>query len=29
MVDLPVDDLRAIKMLRQLLEREADAIDRH
>jgi tetratricopeptide (TPR) repeat protein len=29
MSDLPVDDLRAIKMLRQLLEREADAIDRH
>jgi hypothetical protein len=29
MSDLPVDDLRAIKALRQLLEREADAIDRH
>jgi hypothetical protein len=29
MTDLPVDDLRAIKMLRRLLEREADAIDRH
>jgi hypothetical protein len=29
MSDLPVDDLRAIKMLRQLLEREGDAIDRH
>jgi hypothetical protein len=29
MSDLPLDDLRAIKMLRQLLEREADAIDRH
>jgi hypothetical protein len=29
MSDLPVDDLRAIKMLRQLLERETDAIDRH
>src|SRR4030095_14357628 len=27
--DLPVDDLRAIKLLRQLLERETDAIDRH
>jgi hypothetical protein len=27
--DLPVDELRAIKMLRQLLERETDAIDRH
>ena len=29
MSDLPPDDLRAIKMLRQLLERETDAIDRH
>jgi hypothetical protein len=29
MGDLPLDDLRAIKALRQLLEREADAIDRH
>jgi hypothetical protein len=29
MHDLPADDLRAIKLLRQLLEREADAIDRH
>jgi hypothetical protein len=29
MSDLPVDELRAIKMLRQLLEQEADAIDRH
>jgi HIRAN domain len=29
MADLPVDDLRAIKTLRQLLEREPDAIDRH
>jgi hypothetical protein len=29
MGDLPADDLRAIKVLRQLLEREADAIDRH
>jgi hypothetical protein len=29
MADLPADDLRAIKMLRQLLERESDAIDRH
>jgi tetratricopeptide (TPR) repeat protein len=29
MANLPVDDLRAIKMLRQLLERESDAIDRH
>ena len=29
MGDLPADDLRAIKMLRQLLERESDAIDRH
>src|SRR6266508_2640050 len=29
MNDLPADDLRAIKMLRQLLERESDAIDRH
>lgn len=29
MGDLPADDLRAIKALRQLLEREADAIDRH
>ena len=27
--DLPLDELRAIKMLRQLLERETDAIDRH
>jgi hypothetical protein len=27
--DLPVDELRAIKTLRQLLERETDAIDRH
>ncbi len=27
--DLPADDLRAIKMLRQLLEREADLLDRH
>jgi hypothetical protein len=29
MSDLPPDDLRAIKMLRQLLERETDALDRH
>jgi hypothetical protein len=29
MSDLPVDELRAIKMLRQFLERETDAIDRH
>jgi len=29
MGDLPGDDLRAIKMLRQLLEHETDAIDRH
>ena len=29
MGDLPADDLRAIKALRQLLDREADAIDRH
>jgi len=29
MGDLPPDDLRAIKMLRQLLERDTDAIDRH
>jgi hypothetical protein len=29
MSDLPVDELRAIKMLRQLLERETDPIDRH
>jgi hypothetical protein len=29
MSDLPLDDLRAIKMLRQLLGRETDAIDRH
>ena len=29
MSDLPVDDLRAIKLLRQLLERETDALDRH
>ena len=29
MSDLPIDELRAIKMLRQLLKREADAIDRH
>jgi hypothetical protein len=29
MSDLPLDDLRAIKMLRQLPERETDAIDRH
>jgi hypothetical protein len=29
MSDLPLDEFRAIKMLRQLLEREADAIDRH
>jgi hypothetical protein len=29
MNDLPADDLRAIKMLRQLLERESDTIDRH
>jgi hypothetical protein len=29
MADLPGDDLRAIKMLRQLLGRESDAIDRH
>ena len=29
MSDLPADDLRAIKALRQLLDREADAIDRH
>ena len=27
--DLPLDELRAIKMLRQLLEHETDAIDRH
>jgi hypothetical protein len=27
--DLPVDELRAIKMLRRLLERETDPIDRH
>jgi hypothetical protein len=27
--DLPADDLRAIRMLRQLLEREADILDRH
>jgi hypothetical protein len=27
--DLPTDDLRAIRMLRQLLEREADILDRH
>jgi hypothetical protein len=27
--ELPADELRAIKMLRQLLERETDAIDRH
>jgi hypothetical protein len=27
--DLPPDDLRAIKLLRQLLERETDALDRH
>jgi hypothetical protein len=27
--NLPVDELRAIKVLRQLLERETDAIDRH
>jgi hypothetical protein len=27
--DLPLDELRAIKVLRQLLGREADAIDRH
>jgi hypothetical protein len=29
MSDLPADELRAIKELRQLLDREADAIDRH
>ena len=29
MRDLPVDELRAIKTLRQLLEQERDAIDRH
>src|SRR5436309_14738279 len=29
MSDLPPDDLRAIKLLRQLLGRETDAIDRH
>lgn len=29
MSDLPPDDLRAIKLLRQLLERETDVIDRH
>ena len=29
MRDLPPDDLRAIKLLRQLLERETDALDRH
>ena len=29
MGDLPADDLRAIKMLRQLVEHESDAIDRH
>jgi hypothetical protein len=29
MGDLPTDDLRAIKALRQLLEREADSISRH
>jgi HIRAN domain len=29
MSDLPADDLRAIRMLRQLLERETDALDRH
>jgi hypothetical protein len=29
MGDLPADDLRAIKSLRQLLERETDSIDRH
>jgi hypothetical protein len=29
MGDMPADDLRAIKMLRQLLEHESDAIDRH
>jgi hypothetical protein len=29
MSDLPPDDLRAINMLRQLLGRETDAIDRH
>ncbi|MDQ3927682.1 MAG: hypothetical protein M3328_00900 [Chloroflexota bacterium] len=29
MSDLPPDDLRAIKLLRQLLERETDALDRH
>jgi hypothetical protein len=27
--DLPADDIRAIKKLRQLLERESDVIDRH
>jgi HIRAN domain len=27
--DLPADDLRAIKMLRELLERESDILDRH
>jgi hypothetical protein len=29
MSDLPPDELRAIKLLRQLLERETDVIDRH
>src|SRR4030095_1186487 len=29
MSDLPPDELRAIKLLRQLLARETDAIDRH
>jgi hypothetical protein len=29
MNDLPADDLRAVKMLRQLLERESDILDRH
>jgi hypothetical protein len=29
MNDLPADDIRAVKMLRQLLQREADTIDRH
>ena len=29
MNDLPADDIRAIKMLRQLLERESGTIDRH
>jgi hypothetical protein len=29
MNDLPADDIRAVKMLRQLLERESDTIDRH